>query len=140
MGSKVHLVLIYVIILSIMESNISQKKLILSYFKARPNVPIPHAEIVDWATEEWKKQTGLVLRDPDRAVRSIHQEGMLIKVSKGVYKYDGKDITNYTPKVNLKDVNLVSMYQDNHGDLWLGTLENGVFKYNGYAFEKFEPK
>lgn len=71
-----------------MENNTSQKKLILSYFKSKPNVAIPHAEVVDWATNEWKKRTGMVLRDPDRAVRSIHQEGMLIKVSKGVYKYD----------------------------------------------------
>lgn len=71
-----------------MKSNISQKDFILSYFKKRPNVAIPHAEVVDWATTEWKNQTGTVLRDPDRAVRSIHQQGVLIKVSKGVYKYD----------------------------------------------------
>ncbi len=73
-------------------------------------------------------------------VEDKHHNIWLTTWDKGVYKYDGKDITNYTPKDNLKDVNLVSMYQDNHGDLWLGTLENGVFKYNGYAFEKFEPK
>jgi ligand-binding sensor domain-containing protein len=55
--------------------------------------------------------------------------------SQGVYKYDGKNITNYTVKDGTKDVNLVSMYKDNQGNLWLGTPENGVFKFNGNKFE-----
>ncbi len=58
---------------------------------------------------------------------------------KGVYKYDGSSITNYSVKDGLKDVNLVSMYKDNQGNLWLGTPENGAFKFNGNTFEKFKP-
>lgn len=57
---------------------------------------------------------------------------------KGVYKYDGKNITNYSVKDGTKDVNLVSMYKDNQGDLWLGTPDNGTFKFNGKTFEKFK--
>lgn len=57
---------------------------------------------------------------------------------KGVYKYDGKNITNYSVKDGTKDVNLVSMYKDNQGNLWLGTPENGVFKFNGKTFERFK--
>jgi len=57
----------------------------------------------------------------------------------GVFKYDGKDITNYSVKDGSKDVNLVSMYKDNQGNLWLGTPENGAFKFNGNTFEKFKP-
>lgn len=58
---------------------------------------------------------------------------------KGVFKYDGKNIINYSVKDGSKDVNLVSMYKDKQGDLWLGTPENGTFKFNGNAFEKFKP-
>jgi len=29
------------------------------------------------------------------------------------------------------------MYKDNQGDLWLGTPDNGTFKFNGKTFEKF---
>lgn len=58
---------------------------------------------------------------------------------KGVYKYDGKTITNYAVKDDRKDVNLVSMYKDNQGNLWLGTPENGAFQFNGNAFERFKP-
>ncbi len=57
----------------------------------------------------------------------------------GVYKYDGKNITNYAVKDNNKAVNLISMYKDNQGNLWLGTPENGAFKFNGKAFERFKP-
>jgi hypothetical protein len=31
------------------------------------------------------------------------------------------------------------MYKDNQGNLWLGTPENGAFKFNGKSFEKFKP-
>jgi len=58
---------------------------------------------------------------------------------KGVYRYDGKHLTQYLVKEASKDVNLVSMYKDNRGDLWLGSPENGAFKFNGSSFEKFKP-
>ena len=35
-----------------------------------------------------EKRTGKVFRDPDRMIRSLAQRGFLIKISKGVYKYD----------------------------------------------------
>ena len=71
----------------------SQAQLILEYFKSHPNRSIPHAEVVDWATEEWKKRTGSVFRDPDRAIRKFAEEGILIKIDKGVYCYNSKAIS-----------------------------------------------
>ena len=58
--------------------------------------------------------------------------------AKGVYKFDGKNITNYIVKDGNEMVNLVSMYKDNEGSLWLGTPDNGTFKFNGQTFEKFK--
>jgi ligand-binding sensor domain-containing protein len=58
---------------------------------------------------------------------------------KGVFKYDGKNITHYSVQTGSKDINLVSMHKDNQGDLWLGTPENGAYKFNGNTFEKFRP-
>lgn len=66
----------------------SQSELILEYYMNRPNIDIPHQEAVDWATVEWKKLTGKVLRDPDRAIRKMSQQGKLVKVGKGTYRYD----------------------------------------------------
>lgn len=85
------------------DKNISQSELIISYYKARPNVKIKHSEAVDWATEEYLSRTGKIFRDPDRAVRKASQEGVLIKVSKGVYMYDPnhvlrEDLYDFTPQ------------------------------------------
>lgn len=60
----------------------------MEYFEAHPNRDIPHAEIVDWLTAEWERRTRTKFRDPDRAIRKLHQEGKLIKIAKGVYRYD----------------------------------------------------
>ncbi len=65
-----------------------QADLIMEYFKKHPKREIKHPEIVDWVVTEYKKRTGMVFRDPDRAIRKLSQEGQLIKISKGVYKYD----------------------------------------------------
>lgn len=70
----------------------TQAELILSYYKKYPNKDIPHQEVVDWATETYLQKTGSILRDPDRAIRKLHQAGQLIKVSKGVYRYDPDQI------------------------------------------------
>ena len=66
----------------------TQLNLIMEYFKKNPRRDIKHPEIVDWVVEEYKKRTGKVFRDPDRAIRKLSQTGLLIKISKGIYKYD----------------------------------------------------
>jgi hypothetical protein len=57
----------------------------------------------------------------------------------GVWKYDGTQVTHYPVRLKGKDITLFSIYKDNHGELWLGTHENGAFKFNGMTFEKFTP-
>lgn len=70
------------------KEEMSQNDLIVEYYKKHPKIEIPHPEIVDWVVTEYKKRTGKVFRDPDRAIRKLSQEGQLIKINKGVYKYD----------------------------------------------------
>ncbi len=66
----------------------SQSDILMEYFKKHPKKDISHPEIVDWASAEWIKRYNSVFRDPDRAIRKLHQSGVLIKVKKGVYRYD----------------------------------------------------
>jgi len=85
-----------------MAEQTSQTSLILQYYKDHPNKSITHSEAVDWATDEWFKLTGKVLRDPDRAIRKLGQDGLLIRVGKGIYKYDPeyvikKELEDFTP-------------------------------------------
>lgn len=69
---------------------VTQNDLLIEFFKKNPNRDIEHPEVVDWVTDQWKKRVGTVFRDPDRQIRKLSQEGFLIKVSKGVYRYDPK--------------------------------------------------
>jgi len=68
--------------------SIIQKDLIIEFFKKNPNRNIKHPEVVDWVVETYKKRTGKVFRDPDRAIRQLAQSGFLIKIAQGIYKYD----------------------------------------------------
>jgi len=56
--------------------------------------------------------------------------------SKGVYKYDGKNITHYPITDQNKTVNIISLYKDRQGKIWLGTADNGVFRMDGEKGER----
>ena len=58
----------------------------------------------------------------------------------GVWKYDGESLSNLEIHNGIETILLVSIYQDSNGTLWLGTNNDGVYKQNGEAFEKFVPK
>ncbi len=74
-------------------NNVVQKDLIIEFFKKNPNRDIKHPEVVDWVVATYKKRTkGGVFRDPDRAIRQLAQSGFLIKVAKGIYKFDPKQV------------------------------------------------
>jgi phosphoribosylformylglycinamidine (FGAM) synthase PurS component len=75
----------------------------MEFFKKHPRREIKHPEVVDWVVAEYKKRTGKVFRDPDRAIRKLAQEGQLIKIKKGVYKYDPsfvkhRELEDFTPE------------------------------------------
>ena len=78
-------------------------QLIKDYFYAHPNEDLKHGPIVDWVTEEWLKTHKSPPRDPWRAIRALHQQGFLIKVKKGVYRYDPasvnqRELGDFTPE------------------------------------------
>lgn len=68
--------------------NITQKEIVVEFFKNNSKREISHPEVVDWVISEYLTRTGKVFRDPDRQIRQLHQTGFLIKIKKGIYKYD----------------------------------------------------
>jgi len=62
--------------------------LVLAYFKKHPKEDLKHGPVVDWVEEKYLKLYGRKPRDTWRQIRQFHQEGILIKVRKGIYKYD----------------------------------------------------
>lgn len=92
----------------------SQSQLLLEYYKKNPKRSISHPEIVDWATTKFKRITGKVFRDPDRGIRKLHQDGYLVKVAKGVYKYDPSLIKERNLKDFSPDVKEAIFKRDNY--------------------------
>ena len=76
------------------KEDITQQDIVKEFFIKHPKEDIEHPRVVDWVVAEWKKRTGKVFRDPDRMIRWLSQRGFLIKVAKGVYKYDPDLIIN----------------------------------------------
>ena len=80
------------------------RELVQEYFQRYPNMDIPHGPVVDWVTEQWRLQgSETPPRDPWRVIRRLHQEGWLIKVRKGVYRYDPEsagavELDDFTPE------------------------------------------
>lgn len=61
-------------------------------------------------------------------------------VDAGVWKYDGKDLTNYTTKNGLGSNAINTIYKDKTGELWFGTDGDGIYKFNGKTFTSFNTK
>lgn len=83
--------------------NKSISDLIIEFFMAHPNEEMFHGPVVDWVEEQYQKLYNKKPRDTWRAIRKLHQEGFLIKVKKGIYKYDPqfaeeKELDDFTPE------------------------------------------
>ncbi|MEW6481851.1 MAG: hypothetical protein AB1397_02445 [bacterium] len=97
--------------------------LIMEYFRNHPKEDLQHGPVVDWVEEQYLKLYGKKPRDTWRGIRRLHQEGFLIKVRKGVYKYDPDLIQNkelYEFPENVKEaifkrdgyiVNSITLYK-----------------------------
>src|SRR5580693_8472480 len=51
----------------------------------------------------------------------------------GVYRYDGKSITNFTIKDGMTSDVIFSILEDKRGDIWFGTAY-GISRYDGKTF------
>ena len=87
-----------------------QAGIALEYFLDRPGKEVHHDDVVPWVIGMYQTRLGKACRDPDRAIRKLHDMGLLIKVSKGVYCFDPAQIINNelydfdeTTKVAVKD-------------------------------------
>lgn len=60
-------------------------------------------------------------------------------VEKGVARYDGKMLQQFTTKDGLSGDGVASIIEDGDGNIWLGT-HSGLSKYDGQAFTNFTEK
>ncbi|MFH1889957.1 MAG: HNH endonuclease [Candidatus Kuenenbacteria bacterium] len=71
-----------------MKKRKSIKDLLIEYFKAHPKEDMPHGPVVDWVEMRYKRLYKKKPRDTWRSIRNLHETGFLIKVKKGIYRYD----------------------------------------------------
>lgn len=69
-----------------------------------PKEDLKHGPVVDWVEKRYLKLYGRKPRDPWRQIRRLYQEGILIKVRKGIYRYDpdfikNRELYEFLPKV-----------------------------------------
>lgn len=67
---------------------ITIKKLLIEYFQNHPKQDLSHGPVVDWVEDKYKKIYNKKPRDTWRSIRNLHEAGFLIKVKKGIYRYD----------------------------------------------------
>lgn len=70
------------------------RSLVLEYFQKHPKQNLPHGPVVDWVTKQYLEENPSPPRDAWRTIRNLYQEGILIKVKKGIYRYDPDQIHN----------------------------------------------
>tara|TARA_R110002096_G_scaffold130868_1_gene280464 strand:- start:146 stop:763 length:618 start_codon:yes stop_codon:yes gene_type:complete len=55
----------------------------------------------------------------------------------GVWKFDGESVTRYAVGDGAY---AISIYRDQEGKFWVGTLKHGIHVFDGETFERFQPK
>lgn len=103
------------------------EKLIKEYFIKNPKRDITQLEITTWLKSEYKKYHGKEPQDPWRSVRQMHQKGFLIKVAKGIYKYDPDFIENRQLEEFTQEQKKAIFERDNYKCVVCGKgKENGI--------------
>lgn len=64
------------------------RSLIIEYFKAHPKQDMSHGPVVDWVEARRLNMGNEKPRDTWRNIRRLYQEGFLMQVKKGIYRYD----------------------------------------------------
>lgn len=68
--------------------------LVKEYFQMHPFENLYHGPVVDWVEEQYLKIYNRKPRDIWRAIRKLHEEGFLVKVRKGIYRFEPDSIKN----------------------------------------------
>jgi len=69
-------------------NKITIRNLLIEYFQNHPKQDLSHGPVVDWVEDKYKKIYNKKPRDTWRSIRNLHEAGFLIKVKKGIYRYE----------------------------------------------------
>ncbi len=110
-----------------MRDNPTIRDLIMEYFIKHPYQDIPHGPVVDYVEAIYFNLYRKKPRDSWREIRRLHQEGMLIKVKKGIYRYDPDAVIKRELFVFSEEIKREIFKRDNYKCVVCGRgPENGV--------------
>lgn len=92
-----------------------------------------------YPTRKFTMQDGL----PGMNIQCIFKDsrGLLwIGTRTGLCTYDGKQFRIIGRLEGLNSTNIWSITEDKHGDIWLGSIDDGVIRYDGRKFEIYDQK
>lgn len=55
----------------------------------------------------------------------------------GIWYYDGKTFKNYNISDGISKYSVFTMLEDKNGNIWIGTRNCGLYRYNGQTFDFF---
>ncbi len=55
----------------------------------------------------------------------------------GIWRYDGNTLKNYTVKDGMDELFVWCMVEDRSGNIWLGTRNMGLYRFDGKSFKSF---
>jgi hypothetical protein len=70
------------------KTGITQTDTIFQYFKDHPSQSITYGEIGEWIKQEGEKNSVMEIKAFEKIMRSLAKEGKIIKVDKGIFKYE----------------------------------------------------
>jgi signal transduction histidine kinase/ActR/RegA family two-component response regulator len=71
---------------------------------------------------------------------SFHEDrsgNLWFRAGKDVFKYDGEKFTNFSKKIGMSPLKVSSILDDSRGNMWFGTLYNGVKVWDGKTLRSF---
>jgi 5-methylcytosine-specific restriction endonuclease McrA len=109
------------------EEKYSISDLIMEFFRKNAKKDMPHGPVVDYVEEQYYKLYGKKPRDTWRQIRRLHQEGILVKVKKGIYRYDPDLVQKKELYEFPKEVKEEIFKRDNYKCIFCGRgREDGV--------------
>lgn len=95
--------------------------------------PIPAADFSEHPYYKYPKQINCIIEDKEGNIWFASNGG-------GVYRYDGKALTNLSEKDGLCNNFVQSIMEDKSRNLWFGTRYGGLCTYDGKVFTPYGRK
>jgi ligand-binding sensor domain-containing protein len=65
------------------------------------------------------------------------EEDENLETKEGIWRYDGQAFKNFTIADGIGKYSVWSIIEDRNGDLWFGTRNTGLYKYDGTTFTNY---